>query len=292
MTVRWLNVLPVILLHAMAIRIAVAQQAPTAPPGGGGGGPFAGSPDLPGNLFNSAHKVAQSTLTREWVYVPLGQDRLRTLIVYPSGDAPTSVVLLLHNELGLDSLQQALALQLAQHGFIAVAPDLLSGLGPNGGNYDSFAFPDAALRAVREITPAEATRRHKVAYDHARTLPRGNGKVAALGSGLGGTHSFLLAAEVPDLGAAVVLYGLPPNERALSRINAPVLGLYGGDDPDVVATVEPTAAAMTRFGKSYESHVYPGATHAFMTYVVEGRNGEAIAAAWPAAIAFLNQYTK
>jgi carboxymethylenebutenolidase len=214
------------------------------------------------------------------------------LIVYPSGDAPTAVVLLLHNELGLDSLQQALALQLAHHGFIAVAPDLLSGLGTDGGHYDSFAFPDAALRAVREIKPAEAMRRYTFAYDYARTLPRANGNVAALGSGLGGTHSFLLAAEVPDLSAAVVFYGLPPNERALANINAPVLGLYGGDDPDVVATVDPTAAAMTRFGKSYESNVYPGATHAFMTYVVEGRNGEATAAAWPAAIAFLNRHTR
>lgn len=289
MTIRIFSLLPAILLYAMAFQVVAGQQPP---PGGGGGGGFAGSPDLPGNLFNSAHKVAQSTLKREWVHIPMGRDRLRTFIVYPAGEARAPVVLLMHYDAGLDDLQQATAVQLAQHGFVAVAPDLLSGLGTNGGNYDSFAFPDAAMRAVRGIRPAEAMRRYKVAYDYAQTLPRASGKVAAMGMGLGGSHSFRFAAETPDLSAAVVFYGLPPDERALGRINAPVLGLYGGDDSDVVATVEPTAATMKKLGKIYEPHIYPGATHFFMSYIVEGRNGEAVAAAWPAAIAFLNKHSK
>lgn len=290
-----MSCLPAILLGVTMVALGVqAAEGPPRPPpaGGGGGGGFAGTPEMPGNLFNSAHRVVLSEFKREWIYLPMGEARLRTLIVYPEGDAPRPVVLLMHYEAGLDDFQQALAVQLAYHGFIAVAPDLVSGRAPNGGNYDSFAFPDVALRAVLDIQPAEAMRRYKTAYDYAKTLPRSSGKVAALGSSLGGTHSFRFAAEVPELAAAVVFYGMPPGERMLARINAPVLGLYGGDDPEFVKTVEPTKAAMEKLGKAFESHVYPGATHFFMSYVVEGGNGPAIASAWPAAVAFLNEHTK
>lgn len=283
--------LAALLIFACVMPVALGQQTPAPPPAGGGGG-FAGSPGLPGNLFNSAHKLEQTTLRREWVHIPMGRGSLRTLIIHPAGDAPAPVVLLLHYDAGLDALQQAMALQLAERGFIAVAPDLLSGLGPDGGNYDAFRFPDAAMRAVLGMKPAEAMRRYKVAADYAKTMPRANGSVAALGASLGGTHSFRLAAEIPDLSAAVVFYGLPPDRRALGKIKAPVLGLYGGDDPEVIATVEPTAATLKQLGKSYESRIYPGATHFFLSYVVEGRNGDAIAAAWPAAIEFLNQHSK
>ena len=85
---------------------------------------------------------------------------------------------------------------------------------------------------------------------------------------------------------------MPPDSAEIAKIHAPVLGLYGGDDPAVVATIEPTAALMKKHGKSYQSHIYSGATHFFMSYQVEGRNGEAVAEAWPAAIAFLGQNTQ
>lgn len=288
-----LNLLPAIFLAALVASVgAQAAEGPPRPPPAGGGGGFAGTPDMPGNLFNSPHRIVRSSFKREWVYLPMGQSRLRTLVVYPDGQGPAPVVLVMHYEAGLDPLQQSLAYQLAYHGFIAVAPDLVSGRGPNGGNYDSFAFPDAAMRAVREVQPAEAMRRYKAGYDFAKTLPRGNGKVAALGQSLGGTHAFRFAAEVPELAAAVVFYGLPPEERALGMIKAPVLGLYGSEDPEFVKAVEPTAAAMKKLGKVFEPHVYQGATHFFMSYVVEGGNAPAIAAAWPATVAFLNQHTK
>ena len=286
-----LRKLAALLLCAMAIPAALAQQTPPPPPAGGGGA-LAGTPGLPGNLFTSARKVALSTLKREWVHIPMGRGALRTLIVHPAGNSPAPVVMLLHYDAGLDSLQQSMAVQLAERGFIAVAPDLLSGLGPDGGHYDSFRFPDAAMRAVLSMNPAEAMRRYKIAHAYVNTLPRGNGSIAALGAGIGGTHSFRLATEVPDLSAAVVFYGLPPAARALRNVNSPVLGLYGEDDPEVIATLGPTEAAMKQSGKVYETRVYPGATHSFLSYVLEGRNGEATASAWPAAMEFLNQHSK
>ena len=78
----------------------------------------------------------------------------------------------------------------------------------------------------------------------------------------------------------------------MAKIHAPVLGLYGADDPGVVRTIEPTSALVKKLGKSYVFHIYPGATHFFMSYQVEGRNGEAVAEAWPTAIVFLKQAMK
>src|ERR1019366_7401329 len=120
----------------------------------------------------------------------------------------------------------------------------------------------------------------------------GGGKRASLGCSLGGTRNFRFAAEVPGLSAAVVFYGMPPNDGLLARIKTPMLGLYGGDDDAVDATIQPTSATMTKLGKSFESRIYAGATHAFLTYQAEGLNGAATAEAWPAAIEFLKEHTK
>lgn len=271
---------------------AFSQAPPTAAGAGrGGGGLFAKDPALPSNLFAAKGAIARSKLRHEWVDIPMGRQRLHTWIVYPAGDGKAPVVLVMHYDAGLDDLQRALADQIATEGFIAVAPDLLSGMGPKGGNYDSFPFPDNALRAVAKIPPAEAMKRYKAAYDYALQLPRSNGAAASLGQGVGGTDSFRFATETPNLSAAVVIYGTPPTESAMANIKAPVLGIYGGDDSTVVAAVEPTMRAMEKLGKSYEPHIYPGATHFFMSYVVEGQNGPAVAASWPVIMDFLKQHT-
>lgn len=250
------------------------------------------SPELPANLFVAASTVAHSTLRHEWVDIPAGKTKLHTWIEYPKDEAKAPVVILMHYEAGLDILQRALADQLALDGFIAVAPDLLSGRGPKGGNFDAFPFPDEALRANLKLPQAEAMRLYKAAYAYASKLPRANGKIATLGCSLGGTLSFRFAAEMPGLSAAVVFYGLPPADAMLANIHAPVLGLYGGDDDLVDPTIEPTAAAMKKLGKSYESHIYPGATHAFLTYQAEGLNGAGTAEGWITAIDFLREHTK
>ncbi len=293
------NILVASAILAFGVSIAMPQDPAQNKDGGqkkGGGRGTGGlgnkSPDLPANLFVSASTVARTTMRHEWVDIPAGKTKLRTWIEYPAGDAKAPVVILMHYDAGLDISQRALADQLALDGFIAVAPDLLSGRGPKGGGFDAFAFPDEALRANMKLPQAEALRLYRVAYDYAMKLPRASGKSASLGCSLGGTLSFRFAAETPGLSAAVVFYGLPPSAAMLAKIDAPVLGLYGGDDDPVDATIQPTEATLKKLGKSFESHIYPGATHAFMTYQAEGLNGAATAEAWPIAIAFLKDHTK
>ena len=245
------------------------------------------TPEFPAGLFTAASTVARTSLRHQWVDIPMGSTKLHTWIHYPQGDGKVPVVLLMHYDAGLDDLQRSLADQIAYEGFLVVAPDLTSGFGPNGGDFESFQFPDEALRAVLKISAAEAMRRYKAAYEYAVKLPRSSGKVASFGCSLGGTYSFRFAAEVPALKAAVVFYGSAPDEAAMAKIRAPVAGFYGEDEPNLTTTVERTSASMRKLGRAYEPHIYPGATQLFLSYQVEGRNGDAIAQAWPAAMEFL-----
>jgi len=280
---------------ASVAAFALAIQAQQPGPGRAGaprGNPLSTKqPDLPANLFTSGSTIARTPLRHEWVNVPMGRVKLHTWVEYPEGQGKAPVVIVIHYDAGPDDLQLALADQLASSGFIALVPDLLSGMAPKGGDYDSFPFPDDAIRAFAKMNRDEIMRRLKAAYDYGMRLPQANGKSAALGCGIGGTYSFEFAAEEPRLNAAVLFYGTAPGEQSMAKIKAPVLGLYGADDP-IASTIDSTAAAMKRLGKSFESHVYPNATHFFMTYAVEGENGAATAQAWPRAITFLNENTK
>ena len=186
----------------------------------------------------------------------------------------------------MDDWVRAVADQLAQSGFLAIAPDVWSGTGPGGGALDSFRFVDDAMKASAKVTPDETIRRFKVARDYALKLPQANGKSASLGFCAGGGNSFRFAGEVPELNGAVVFYGGPPEDAVMARINSPVIGFYGENDVRVTAAVEPTATKMKTLGKSYEPHIYPKTTHSFVLFQEVGGNPAAVKDAWPRAIAF------
>jgi carboxymethylenebutenolidase len=184
--------------------------------------------------------------------------------------------------------------QLAKEGFIAVAPDLISGLGPNGGGTESAASRDDVVALVRKLTPEQATTRLNAVREYAVHLPSATGKSATIGFCWGGGRSFAYAAAQPALNAAVVYYGTAPEAADLGRIKAPVLGNYGGDDARVDATIPPAAAEMKKRGKTYEPHVYEGAGHGFLR-AQEDRNGANLKAtreAWPRTVAFLREHLK
>jgi carboxymethylenebutenolidase len=280
-----LAVMTAALFHASPF----AQQG-GAPAGGRGGGLGVKNPDLPAGAFTASSTVARTTLRHEWVDVPFAGQRLRTWIEYPNRPDRAPVVVVMSHEAGLDDWMRAVADQLATDGFIAVAPDVLSGRGPKGGNIDSFPFAADVIRANASLPQSEALRRYKAALDYARKLPQAGPKSGSLGVGMGGADSFRFAAEEPTLAAAVIFYGIAPDPSVLGKVNAPIAGFYGEDDLRVMATVRPAEAAMKRLGKTFEVHVFPGATQAFLRSTVEGRNGEAVAGAWPAAIQFLRRH--
>jgi carboxymethylenebutenolidase len=246
-------------------------------------------PDLPASWYTAEAALAQSTLRKEWITLNVGGVNVSTWVVYPEGEEKVGTVVVMQHGAGMDPWVQSVADQLARSGFIAIAPDIWSGTAPDGGGLRSFKYLDEALMASRAVSQDEIIRRYKAARDYALALPRSNGKSASLGFCMGGGHSFRFASDVPELNAAVVFYGGPPDEPTMAKINAPVLGLYGENDARVVASIEPALAAMKKLGKSYEPHVYPKATHSFVVFQEVAGNPEAVRDGWSRAIAFLKK---
>lgn len=280
--------------HSAHIAMAMAQaraavQTQAAAPAGYPRGKLA---DLPAGVFTAKSTLAYTKLQKEFADIPVGNAKLHTWVEYPDGEGKAPIVIVMQHGPGLDDWQRALADQLALQGFIAIAPDLHSGFGPNGGNYDSFVGTDEVMRAGARITPEEGIRRYKAAYEWGIKLPRANGKSATIGFCAGGGYSFRFAGEVPEVNAAVVFYGASPNSETMGRIKAPVLAFYGEDDARVTAAAEPTAAAMKMIGKSFEFHIYPHATHGFLEFQDLAGNPAATADSWAKTIAFLKQHTK
>jgi carboxymethylenebutenolidase len=222
-----------------------------------------------------------------------GKYPIRTWVVYPERKDKAPVIVVIHEIFGLSDWIRAVGDQLAAEGFIAVVPDLISGMGPGGGGTDSLKSRDDVVRLIRGLTPEEATKRLDAVRAYAIKLPAANGKNATVGFCWGGSRSFAYATTQPDLNAAVVYYGSAPDSQSLAKIKAPVLGLYGGDDARVNATIDPAAAEMKKLGKIYETEIYEGAGHGFLR-AQSGRDGANLKAtqqAWPRMLAFLRKHT-
>jgi carboxymethylenebutenolidase len=232
----------------------------------------------------------------EWVdiAVPERKTPLKSYIVYPERAEKAPVVIVIHEIFGESDWIRGVADQLAADGFIAIAPDLLSGHGKDGGGTDSFGGRDEVIKAIRGLKTPEVMADLDAVREHGLKLPASNGKTATIGFCWGGGQSFAYAAHQPKLDAAVVYYGTPPSDDAMKQINAPILGNYGGNDARVTATVEPTQAAMKKLGKLYEPHIYAGAGHGFLRAQdgQDGANQKAAEQAWPATIAFLREHMK
>jgi len=206
----------------------------------------------------------------EWIELKVGESTLRTFAVFPEVKAKVQAVIVIHENRGLNDWARSVADRLAEAGYVALAPDLLSGAGPNGGGTEAFASTDEATKAISALDPARTLARLDALVAHARTLPACNGKVSVAGFCWGGARSFEYATHAKDLVAAYVFYGSPPSdESALARIACPVYGFYGENDARITAGVEGTALAMEKAGKTFDFVIYPGAGHGFL------RSGEA-----------------
>jgi len=251
----------------------------------------------PGNADHAARALKESSRHGEWVDIKLADGTaLKTWVVYPERKDKTGVVLVIHDINGMRDWPRALGDQLAQDGFIAIVPDFLSGKGPNGGGSESLG--NGVGQAISALTGDEVNARLNAAMEYGKKLPSANGKVGVIGFCWGGTRSFGYAVAQPALNAAVVYYGQLPSSTAdaapeadVAKINAPVIGMYGGNDARINSTLPPTEAAMTKLNKSYEKHIFDGAGHGFLGAQAgaNGANLKAAQQAWPLTIAFLQK---
>jgi len=208
-------------------------------------------------------QLQSSPRHREWVSVKHDGRQVQTFVVYPERKDKTPVVLIIHEIFGMSDWVEDLADQVATAGYIAVAPDLLSGMAPNGGRTSDIA-PDKVMEAVSNLKPDQITADLNSVADYAKNLPASNGELFVAGFCWGGGQSFRFATNRSDLRAAFVFYGGPPDKEAMARIKARVYGFYAGNDARIGATLPDTSAQMKAAGKTFEPVVYDGAGHGFM----------------------------
>src|SRR4029077_20688155 len=213
-------------------------------------------------------RIAKSPRHSEWVTVKHDGRNVETLIVYPESKDRRPVVLIIHEIFGLSDWAQELADEVAAAGYIAIAPDLLSGMAPNGGRTSDFA-EGKANEAVSHLNPDHVTADLNAAADYGIKLPASNGKLFVGGFCWGGGQTFRFATNRGDLAAAFSFYGPPPDKDAMVRIKVPVYGFYAGNDARIGAMIPDAVTQMKTAGKSYDIVTYEGAGHGFM------RSGEA-----------------
>lgn len=216
-------------------------------------------------------RLAKSPRHQEWVKVKNGNREVNSFVVYPEVNKKATAVIVIHEIFGMSDWVQQLTDELAEAGYIAIAPDLLSGMGPKGGGTSDFDS-NSVRQAIGALRPDQITGDLNAVADYVSKLPGANGKVAVTGYCWGGSQSFLFATNRPSLKAAFVFYGSPPtvpggnglDKEALARIKAPVYGFYAGNDMRIDATIPATIDAMKELKKLYEPVTYEGAGHGFM----------------------------
>ncbi|HET6763321.1 MAG TPA: dienelactone hydrolase family protein [Longimicrobiaceae bacterium] len=239
-------------------------------------------------------RLAASPRHGEWVMVQTGAgDSVRAWVVYPERRDRAPVVVVVQEIFGLTGWIRGVADQLAAEGFIAIAPDLLSGKGiPTGPDGDPVR--DSATAAIRTLDPAAVQRRLDATAKYAMALPAALPRYGIVGFCWGGGVSFAHAAHAPGLGAAVVYYGVSPPREAIGNVRAPVLGLYGDNDARVNTTIAPADSALRALGRTYQHQIFPGAGHGFLRQQ-DGQNGANLAAAraaWPRTVQWFRRYLR
>jgi carboxymethylenebutenolidase len=211
------------------------------------------------------NRLEKSARHHEWVVVRQGGRSVHSFVVFPEVKDKVLAVMVIHENRGLTDWVRSIADQLAEAGYVAIAPDLLSGMGPEGGKSSDFLNGDAAREAIYRLTPEQVTANLNAVADYVAKLPASSGKIVVAGFCWGGGQAFRFATNRPDLAAAFVFYGRGPDTKeTIAKIRSPVYGFYGGRDARVNATVPQTAALMKEAGKTFEAETYEGAGHGFM----------------------------
>lgn len=250
------------------------------------------SPDLanlPAGAATVATRLLASPRHGEWVMIRTGaSDSVRAWVVYPERATKAPVIVVIHEIFGLSTWVRGVVDQLAADGFIAIAPDLLTGKGTLVG--DTLPYADATA-AIRTLAVDDVQRQLTAVASYGMSLPAALPRYGVVGFCWGGGASFEHAVRSPlGLGGAVVYYGASPDTARLSQVRVPVLGLYGGDDARIDAMVPATDSTMRRLGKPYDVHVFAGAGHGFLrAQDVREANAAASRDAWPLTIAFFRR---
>jgi carboxymethylenebutenolidase len=199
-----------------------------------------------------------------------------------SGD--TGAVIVIHENRGLNPHIRDVARRVALEGFIALAPDFLSALGGTP------ADEDKAREMFTRLDPTRVAADGVAAVSYLRSLKGGHGKIGAVGFCWGGGAVNMLAANAPDLSAAVAYYGMQPKAEDVPKIKAALLLHYAGLDERIDAGIDAYRKALDAAHVDYKIYVYDGVNHAFNNDTSAARyDKKAADLAWGRTIAFLKE---
>jgi carboxymethylenebutenolidase len=202
-------------------------------------------------------KLEKSPRHGEWADIVHDGRTLRAFVVYPESKDKAPAVVVVHEIFGLTDWVRGVCDDLAAAGYLAIAPDLLSG--------QTYEGIDGARAAIGKLPPEQVSADLEATADYVRKLLAADGKLAIVGFCWGGAQAFRFAGSGVDLQAAFVFYGNGPDSLAeAGRIKAPVFGFYAENDARVNATLPRTAEVMKEAGRLFEPVTYPGAGHGFM----------------------------
>jgi carboxymethylenebutenolidase len=222
-------------------------------------------PALAGAQDWAKARLEKSPRHLEWVKVPQGKREVRSFVAYPEVKDKATAVIVTHEIFGLTDWVRGVADQLAEAGYVAIAPDLLSGAAPGGGGTSELGAGDDVRKAIMSLPPNQVTADLNAVAAYVAKLPACNGKVTVCGFCWGGGQAFRFATDNPDVKASFVFYGSGPDKPdAIARIRCPVYGFYAGNDARVNATIPTSTDLMKQAGKTYEPMTYEGAGHGFM----------------------------
>ena len=210
-------------------------------------------------------QLEQSPRHHEWVQLISNSRNLSCFITYPESSKPATVILLIHENRGLNDWARSMADQLSEAGYIVIAPDLISGINSKYEKTMDYPTTDQARKAIYGLKQHKILNDLDVVFTYAENIPAGTGQVAVMGFCWGGSQTFTYATHNRRLMAGFVFYGTgPKDEGSYKNIVAPIYGFYGGADQRVNATISTSVAAMKQYQKIYKPKIYEGAGHAYM----------------------------
>lgn len=237
--------------------------------------------------FAEAQQIAptDARIKTEYVEIPApGYGKLRGYLVKPaSAKGKLPVVLVVHENRGLNPHIEDVARRVALENFIAFAPDALFPLGGYPGDEDK------AREQFQKLDQAKTREDFVAAVDYLKKLPAGTGKVGVTGFCYGGGVANFLATRVPDLAAAVPFYGTPPAPEDAGKIKAPLLLQFAETDERINAAWPASEAALKSAGVKYTAYIYPGTQHGFNNDTTPRYNKEAADLAWKRTIEFFKE---
>jgi carboxymethylenebutenolidase len=201
------------------------------------------------------------------------------------GAAKRPAVLVVHENRGLNPHIEDVTRRLALAGFLALAPDLLSIFGGTP------ADEEKSTQMIRQLNLDQTVAQLVAGTKFVKSHPQSTGNVGAVGFCWGGGVVNWLATASPDLGAAVVYYGVQPPADKVAQIHAPLLLHYAGLDERVDAGIPAYESALKADHKSYQLYMYPNVNHAFNNDTAGPRyDKEAADLAWGRTVAFLKEH--